>query len=144
MSEVTQQEYRAKERERDRYLQEQRSCEKKISSLGDEIAELDRAINHMTQVYQDFKRQANEMNDALKEKREFIGNQKKQLIDSDGNNLISKSRDAQQQVNSVLDQLEWLRNEKRKQRNNQYGILGRIQSHLSTIRTWLKTRYFNN
>lgn len=145
MTQVTEREYRAKERERDRYQREKKTCEKKIASLSDEIAELDRAINRMTQVYQDFKSQVNEMDDLFKERRKFTGNQYKQLVCTEGISLMSEAKRCQNQViNNALDELEWLRNEKRNQRNEQYGIFGRIQSCLSSALTWLKTNFFNN
>lgn len=145
MTQVTEREYRAKERERDRYQREKKTYEGKIASLSDEIAELDRAINRMTQVYQDFKSQVNEMDDLFKERRVFTGNQYQQLICAEGNSLMSEAKRCQNHViNNALDELEWLRNEKRNQRNEQYGILGGILNRISSALTWLKTNFFNN
>ncbi len=145
LPEVTEKEYRAKERQRDKYQREKKAYEKKISSLNDEIAELDRAIKRMTQVYQSFKAQVGKLDGVLDEKREFIGNQYKKLVVNEGNLLASEGKRCQMNViNKVLDELEWLRNEKRRKRNEQYGLLGHVQSSLSSVRTWLRTNFFNN
>lgn len=144
MPEVTEYEYRAKERERDNYQRDKARCEEKISSLNDEIDELDRAIKQMTQVYQDFKAQTQDFTDFLTEEREFKGNQYTKLIAIEGSSLGMEALRCQNRVNKALDDLEWLRNEKITKRNEQYGILGKIKSALSTIGTWLKTNFFNN
>ena len=144
MPEVTQQAYRAKERERDRYQSQKRTCEKKIQSLDADIKELDKAIKQMTNVYQDFKNQVKDLTDTLTEKREFTGNQYKKLIGREGSSLGMEALRCQGRVNKALDDLEWLRNEKIKKRNEQYGLLGKIKSALSTVRTWLNTNFFNN
>ena len=141
---VSESEYRAKERERDTYAEEERVCKNKIGSLSDQIAELDRAIEHMSEVNSQFKTKVKELDGLLGEKREFAGNRKNELITSDGGRLYSDAVYCRDRViNKALDDLEWLRNDLRCKRNDQYGILGRIQSALSSAGTWLKTNFFN-
>jgi hypothetical protein len=85
------------------------------------------------------------MDDLFKERRAFAGSQYQQLVCTEGNSLMYEAKRCQNHViNNALDELEWLRNEKRNQLNEQYGILGKIQSCLSNTLTWLKTNFFNN
>lgn len=145
MAQVTESEYRAKEREKDRYEHDKTTCEKKIGSLNDQISALDRAISQMTDVYGEFKRKVKEIDTVLNEEREFTGNQQSRLIKQDGGTLYNNAVYCRDKVvNHALDEMEWLRNDLRAKRNEQYGILGRIQNHISSIGTWLKTNFFNN
>ena len=144
MPEVTESAYRAKERERDRYLDQKQKCEKRIRSLEDDIKEIKRAIKKMTAVQKDFKAEVKEIDSLLREKREFQGNQYNSLVVGGGDDLLSEAERQQQAVNSALDQLEWLRHDKQSKLDSEYGLLGRIKSSLDYAWTWLKTNYFNN
>lgn len=145
MAEVTESEYRAKERERDRYQNQKTACEGQIQSLNDKISALDTAISQMTRVYTSFKSKVSSIDSTLNEKMDFAGNQQNKLIKQEGGALYNTAIDCRDNiVNHALDEMEWLRNDLRAQRNQQYGILGQIQTALSSAYTWLKTNFFNN
>ena len=145
MPEVTESEYRAKEREKNRYEQEKRACERKIASLDDEIRELERAIKKMTTVYEEFKGEVKKLDRLLDEKRDFSGKQNRELVEREGESLLIEGKRCQKNVvNYALDQRENLCLEKRKKRNEQYGLLGKIQSAIDSVWTWMKTNWFNN
>ena len=144
LPEVTESAYRAKERERDRYIDQKKQCEKRISSLESDLKEIKRAIKKMTAVQKDFKKEVKGISSLLDEKREFTGNQFNSLVTGGGGDLLSEAQHQQQAVNSTLDQLEWLRHNIQTKLDSEYGLLGRIKSSLDYAWTWLKTNYFNN
>ncbi len=145
MPEVSEVEYREKERQREAYLRDKAICESKISNLDEEITELDNAIRQMTDAYRSYKEQAKTLESLMRPNDQFKGKKYDSLINGDGMSLSNQAQRLQtNSVNSVLDQLEWLRAEKRRERNRQWGILGDIMSGIQYIGTWCQTHWFNN
>lgn len=145
MAEVTEKEYRAKENEKSKYETQRKNCETAIQSLDDKIYDLDKAIDTMTQIYDDFKSNVTGLERLLEQKRDFSGVNKTKLIDSDGKFALTQGKDCQDNVvNYALDQLEWLRTDLKNQRDAQYGNLSIISNAIRSISTWLKTNFFNN
>ncbi len=143
MAEVSKSAYRAKERERDRYIQEKRACEKTISSLNDDLAELNNAIKKMTQVYDDFTSQVSDMNKLVNAKRSLKGNQKKALITDEGGALLSEAKRCQKDViKKALDKLVWLRDDKKKTRDAKRAALWIVNNRITNAKTWLKVNYY--
>lgn len=143
-TEVTKDEYRAKERERDRYKGKIKECEKDIGSIEDQIAALDKAIEEMTEVNSGFSKEVKKLAEVLEGDYEFDGDQHDKTLVAEGTRIYASAVNSRDNViNNALDKMEWLRNDLRKQRNSKYGLLGELQSCLSSAWTWLKTHFFN-
>ena len=144
MSEVSESEYRAKQREIAKYEQEINVCKKEIKSVEDQIAEMDRAIEQMTGVDEAFGKEVKELMSLMAQDFEFQGEQYDKLLMGEGTRILTMAEGARKSpINHALDEMEWLRNDLRKQRNAKYGLLGKLKSLLSSGWTWLKTHFFN-
>ncbi len=142
--ETTKEEYQHKQREQARYRNQVEKYKKQCDSLDEQIRRLEKARDKMSDCNSDFKAQVRQLDKYLDSSFTWKGYQKNSIIGTDGGNLLYSAEYSRDHiVNKALDDLEWLLTKKKNERSDARGLLGKAESALRSVGTWLKTHFFN-